>query len=167
MNHYHLNKNNLLIVIISITALSAFFILYNKISQPNTIYNEGKIDFSLLMKKTESEKITGHKIQVEIQNGCGFRGIAKLYTNFLRNNGYDVIDYKNAPNFDYQKTHLIIHKQDTSNFVNEIINILQISPELVSYNYDDDIIYEMTVIIGRDYNILDSYSEVSMHYEPF
>jgi len=157
-----LYKNIFLVI-----TISALFILYNKMSNSDTDYDEKNVDLSLLLKKTQSEKITGHKIQVEIQNGCGHRGIAKLYTNFLRNNGYDVINYKNAINFSYDRTQLIIHKQDTSKFVDEIINILKISPQFVKYNYNNNNIYEITVIIGSDYNNLDSFEEVSMHYEPF
>ena len=74
---------------------------------------------------------------------------------------------KNAKNFNYNRTQIIIHKQDTSKFIDEIINILKISPQLVIYNYNDYNIHEMTVIIGSDYNNLDSFEEVSMHYEPF
>ena len=150
-----------------VITIVAFFTIYNKISYSDQNHRQENVDFSLLMKKTQSEKITGHKIQIEIQNGCGQKGIAKLYTNFLRNNGYDVVNYKNAKNFNYNRTQIIIHKQDTSKFIDEIVNILKISPQLAIYNYNDYSIHEMTVIIGSDYNNLDSFEEVSMHYEPF
>ena len=111
--------------------------------------------------------ITGEKIQIEIQNGCGLKGVAKLYTNFLRDKGYDVIGFSNAPHFNYKNTELIIHKKDSVNFINEISNILSINPKFISYNYNENFIYEMTIIIGKDYNILESFNEVSMYYEPF
>ena len=167
MNNNDSKVNIFYKIVILFSVLSILFIIYNKINYSDTNNNEKNIDLSSLLIKTESEKITGHKIQVEIQNGCGYKGIAKLYTNFLRNNGYDVIGYKNALNFNYEKTQLIIHKQDTSNFIDEIVNILQISLESIIYNYDDNTIYEMTVIVGHDYNILNSYDDVSMYYQPF
>ena len=34
-------------------------------------------------------------------------------------------------------------------------------------NYSNNFLYEMTVIIGNDYNTLESFNEVSMYYEPF
>tara|TARA_Y100001970_G_C14007234_1_gene736496 strand:+ start:534 stop:965 length:432 start_codon:yes stop_codon:yes gene_type:complete len=142
------------------------FFIYNKENFSST-NNEEIIDLSSLIKKTESEKITGEKIQIEIQNGCGLKGVAKLYTNFLRDKGYDVIGFSNAPHFNYKNTELIIHKKDSVNFINEISNILSINPKFISYNYNENFIYEMTIIIGKDYNILESFNEVSMYYEPF
>jgi len=143
------------------------FFIYKYLGNFDENNNHPPVDLSSLIKKTKSEERTGHKIQIEIQNGCGLKGIAKLYTNFLRNKGYDVISFKNASNFNFNKTLLIVHKKDTSNFVDEIINILQINPNSVSYKYNDKIIYEMTVIVGKDYEDLDSFDEVSEHYGPF
>ena len=53
--------------------------------------------------------------EVEILNGCGETGIAKLYTNFLRANNYDVIDSKNADHFNYINTEILIHNKDKQN----------------------------------------------------
>ncbi len=150
----------------TILVISLMFFIYNKENFSST-NNEEIIDLSSLIKKTESEKITGEKIQIEIQNGCGLKGVAKLYTNFLRDKGYDVIGFSNAPHFNYKNTELIIHKKDSVNFINEISNILSINPKFISYNYNENFIYEMTIIIGKDYNILESFNEVSMYYEPF
>ena len=43
-------------------------------------------------------------IEVEILNGCGEKGAADLYTVFLRHHGFDVVDFKNASHFNYNKT---------------------------------------------------------------
>tara|TARA_B100000965_G_scaffold294050_1_gene252008 strand:+ start:614 stop:1096 length:483 start_codon:yes stop_codon:yes gene_type:complete len=125
------------------------------------------VSLSMLIKKTNSEKKFGHKIQVEIQNGCGLKGIAKLYTNFLRDKGYDVISFKNAPHFLYKKTQLVVHQKDTLNFTNEMIDILKINSELVDYSYNNNLLHQMTIIIGDDYKQLDSFNEVKKYYEPF
>ena len=149
-----------------ILTISIIFFTYNK-EKFSSNNNDKSIDLSSLINKTESEKITGEKIQIEIQNGCGLKGVAQLYTNFLRDKGYDVIDFKNAPHFSYKKTQLIIHQKDTLNFTNEMINDLKINSDLVDYNYNNDLIHEMTIIIGEDYNQLDSFNEVKKYYEPF
>ena len=125
------------------------------------------VSLSMLIKKTNTEKKFGHKIQVEIQNGCGLKGIAKLYTNFLRDKGYDVISFKNAPHFSYKKTQLVVHQKDTLNFTNEIVDILKINSELIDYSYNNNLLYHMTIIIGDDYKQLDSFNEVKKYYEPF
>ena len=58
-------------------------------------------DLSTLITKTKYEKKTDHKIQIEIRNGCGVSNLARMYTNFLREQGLDVIDSKNADHFNY------------------------------------------------------------------
>ena len=161
-----MNKNYFFISFILFSVIIFSFIFLNK-DNSKAINNESSIHLSSLFVKTNSELKTGHKIQVQIQNGCGFSGIAKVYTNFLRSHGYDVLEYKNAPHFNFDKTQLIVHKKDTSNFVDEMIKILQIKPDLIKYKYDTNFIYEMTLVIGHDYNSLNSYNEVTMHYEPF
>ena len=129
--------------------------------------NSKKTDLSSLIQKSKSEKKFGEKIQIKILNGCGDKGVADLYKNFLRNKGYDVIDYGNAENFNHINTKLKIHSKNHENFIFEIVEILSIKPDKLEYNYSKNIFYDLTLIIGRDYKNLDSFNEVAMHYEPF
>ncbi len=153
----------------SIICSAIFFILFFFINDNSSdkINNQSSVDLSSLISKTKTEIKTGDKIQIQIQNGCGLSGIAKVYTKFLRTSGYDVLEYTNANHFNFENTQLIVHKKDTVGFVNEMVQILKIKPDFITYNYNNNFIYEMTVIIGHDYNNLDSYNEVTMHYEPF
>lgn len=151
-------------IAIIILFISIYIIYQNDNS--DYLHIQEPVELSSFMVKTNSELITNHKIQLEIQNGCGVKGIAKLYTNFLRENGYDIIGYSNANEFNYDKTKLIIHKKDTSNFINEIINILKIDSKSIIYDYNYNF-FEMTLIIGNDYKLLDSFNEVSKYYAPF
>jgi len=150
-------------VFISVIIYFAYFIIHkNQVQTPHDIYN-----LNTLMKQTNSEKNTGNKIQLEVQNGCGVKGVAILFTNFLRSQGYDVIDSKNAINFNYNNTIIKIHKPNKGNFVEEIIGILNIDSTNVEYDYDNTIFYELTLIIGKDYKYLESFDDISMHYNPF
>ena len=153
----------------SIICSAIFFILFffTNDNSSDKINNQSSVDLSSLISKTKTEIKTGEKIQIQIQNGCGLSGIAKVYTKFLRTSGYDVLEYTNANHFNFENTQLIVHKKDTIGFVNEMVQILKIKPDFITYNYNNNFIYEMTVIIGHDYNNLDSYNEVTMHYEPF
>ena len=67
-------------------------------------------DLSTLITQTTYEKKTGHKIQVEIWNGCGIPKLARMYTDYLRSEGIDVLDSKNADNFDYVETKILHHR---------------------------------------------------------
>lgn len=163
-----INKFKKLIKILTFPLALIFFSIstYYIVNNEKIFTNENK-NLNLMLTQTKSEKITGKKIQLEVLNGCGVKGLAILYANFLRSNGYDVIDFKNAKNFNFKKTKIIIHKQNDSNFVYELIDILKIKPEQIEYNYDNNIFYDLTLIVGEDYNSLNSYSEVAMHYNPF
>ena len=143
------------------------YFLINNYYEKSIISHSGNIDLSKLMKQTKSEKKMGRKIQIKVLNGCGEKGIADLYKNFLRNKGYDVIDYGNAINFDFINTTLKIHNEDHEDFIFEIVDLLNIKPDKLDYNYSRNIFYDMTLIIGKDYKNLKSFIEVSMHYEPF
>ena len=152
-----------LIFVLFFLLIATYMIVNNKaLFSPSTNKN-----LSSLMIQTKSEKITGKKIQLKVLNGCGEKGVAILYTNFLRSKGYDVIEYSNAKNFDFNQTKLRIHKHDNSSFINEIINILSINPNQIEYDYNNNIFYEMSVIIGKDYKNLNSFEGVSMYYNPF
>tara|TARA_B100001750_G_C15466916_1_gene577567 strand:- start:858 stop:1352 length:495 start_codon:yes stop_codon:yes gene_type:complete len=162
-NKLHTIIRNLIFpFILLLLSIFTYYIVNNK-----TIFIEDNTDLNMLMTQTKSEKTTGKKIQLEVLNGCGTKGVAILFTNFLRSNGYDVINFKNAENFNFNKTKIIIHKHDAKNFVNEIIDILALDSKQIEYNFDKNIFYEMTLIIGSDYKKLNSFSEVAMHYNPF
>ena len=125
-------------------------------------------NLSSLMKHSKSEKKTGQKIQISILNGCGQKGAADLYTNFFRSKGFDVIDFGNADNFNYLKTTLIVHNDIQIEHIKELINLISIKPEQMEYKTNDEnIFYTATLVIGKDYNQLKSFSEVSMYYDPF
>ena len=153
----------LTISFISIIIYFAYFIINNNPS----IVMEKNFNLNTLMKQTNSEKITGDKIQLEIQNGCGTKGIANLFMNFLRSEGYDVIDTKNASNFNFKNTIIKIHKPNKGNFVEEIIELLNINSTHIQYDYNENIFYELTLIIGKDYEKLQSFKDVTMHHNPF
>ena len=160
INNTYLSK----FLFFSVIILSSFLIF--KAVTPEQIDNDNK-NLSSLLKKTKSEINTGHKVQISVLNGCGIKGVADLYTNFLRNTGYDVIDYGNAPHFEFKKTKLLVHNKNHKNFIYEIVDLLELNPQQLEYNYDKNIFYDLTLVIGADYSNLNSYSEVSMHYEPF
>ena len=65
-----------------------------------------------LMNQIKTYDSMNEILQIEVLNGCGDKGVADLYANFLRNNSYDVIDYKNADNFDYNASKLIVHSNN-------------------------------------------------------
>ena len=107
-------KNKYLFIFLAMIIIS--LLLFTKKMYP---YNEDHNQDSLssLLPKSQSELKNGYKVQINVLNGCGTKGIADLYTNFLRNEGYDVIDYGNASHFEYNETKLIIHNKNHKEFM--------------------------------------------------
>ena len=123
-------------------------------------------DLSALIIKTKYENKTGHKISVEIQNGCGIPKLANLYTEYLRNEGFDVIDSKNAANFDFLKTQIIQHNGDKARSI-ELAKIMNINDSLISNFESNYLVHDLTLIIGHDYMELESYQNAVVHEIPF
>ena len=113
-------------------------------------------DLSTLLTKTSYEKKTGHKIQVEIWNGCGISNLAVMYTNFLRNEGLDVLDSKNADHFNYAKTTILHHRGDIKRAL-VLADILKIEKSSIIDDKNNNLFYDLTLIIGKDYIDLKSY----------
>ena len=123
-------------------------------------------DLSTLLTKTPYEKKTGHKIQVEIWNGCGISNLAVMYTDFLRNEGLDVLASKNADHFNYLAT-TILHHRGEINRALVLADILKIDENSIVDDKNENLFYDMTLIIGKDYIDLPSYRNAVLFQSPF
>ena len=123
-------------------------------------------DLSTLLTKTSYEKKTGHKIQVEIWNGCGISNLAVMYTDFLRKEGLDVLDSKNADHFNYLKTTILHHRGDINRAL-VLADILKIDKSSIVDDKNENLFYDLTLIIGKDYIDLPSYRDAVLFQPPF
>ena len=103
------------------------------------------------------------KAEIEILNGCGELGVANLYSNFLTQKGFDVIDSKNADNFDYLNTNILVHKKEKMDAAKNLSKILNIN----NIKLDEGGMWDLSLIIGKDYKELDSFKIVKKYYPPF
>ena len=132
----------------------------------NSGINADYLDLSTLLTKTSYEKKTGHKIQIEIWNGCGISNLAVMYTDFLRNEGLDVLDSKNADHFNYLET-TILHHRGEINRALVLADILKIDESSIVDDKNENLFYDMTLIIGKDYIDLPSYRDAVLFHPPF
>ena len=113
------------------------------------------------------------KADVEILNGCGEEGVAKLYTNFLRDLNYDVVSIENAKdkygknNFDHEYSKIIINKKNKLRAAYEMSLKIGIDKENIKKNYDSEYTWDLVLIIGKDYNKLNSYLKIKNNYNTF
>tara|TARA_B100001250_G_scaffold303996_1_gene265803 strand:+ start:150 stop:551 length:402 start_codon:yes stop_codon:yes gene_type:complete len=123
-------------------------------------------DLSTLITKTKYEKETGHKIQVEIKNGCGIPNLARMYTDYLRDEGFDVVDSKNADNFNYLNTKILLHRGELKR-AHELASILNVDQNYIIEDQNKNFFYDLTLIIGHDYINLKSYKNAVLFQPPF
>ena len=123
-------------------------------------------DLSTLITKTSYEKKTGHKIEVEILNGCGIPKLARMYTEYLRSEGIDVLDSKNADNFDQIETKILHHRGEIERAF-ALADIMMIDRNRIIEDQNKNLFFDLTLILGKDYNILPSYHNALMHQQPF
>ena len=103
------------------------------------------------------------KAEIEILNGCGESGVANLYANFLRQKGFDVIESRNADNFDYLNTNILVHKKEMIPVAKNLAKILEIEEiKLIEKG-----MWDLSLIIGKDYKKLDSFEIIKKYYPPF
>ncbi len=97
-----------------------------------------------------------HKdIKVEVLNGCGEKGIAKSFSDYLINQHVDVVRSENTPgnNFDYKNTQLILRTEDFQDIAT-IASLLEINPKdstKVIVETDLNLLTDVTLIIGKDF----------------
>tara|TARA_B100001250_G_C19565142_1_gene685127 strand:- start:155 stop:718 length:564 start_codon:yes stop_codon:yes gene_type:complete len=160
--------------IILLTIISIFFIgsfIYE------LKYNESKthnINLEELLNKQSNlyEKKTGHKIVVEVLNGCGQGKIASMYQNFLRSEGFDVMDAKNALtttgayDYSHKKTKIQIHRGEME-MAYFLSNLMGINDSLIIIKDDETLMIDISLIIGKDFQDLSSYDAVARHYSRY
>jgi hypothetical protein len=90
-------------------------------------------------------------VKVEVLNGCGVAGLAKQVTDFLRLKGFDVVDMGNAENFEFPET-LVVDR------VGDIASAWRVARAMgvntVIQQKDEDLLLDVTLILGRDYHQL-------------
>ena len=123
-------------------------------------------DLGTLITKTAYEKKTDHKIVVEILNGCGIPKLARMYTEYLRSEGIDVMDSKNADNFDQIETKILHHRGDIERAL-ALADIMMIDRNRIIEDKNETLFFDLTLILGKDYKNLASYQNALMHQQPF
>ena len=89
-----------------------------------------------------------------------------MYTDFLRNEGLDVLDSKNADHFNYLET-TILHHRGEINRALVLADILKIDESSIVDEKNENLFYDMTLIIGKDYIDLPSYRDAVLFQPPF
>ena len=90
-------------------------------------------------------------VKVEVLNGCGVDGMARIVGNRLRETGFDVMTLDNADRFDYPES-IVIDRLGTPENADRVAEALGISNRIQQIVPDPFRIESVTVIIGRDFD---------------
>lgn len=101
----------------------------------------------------EKEKQAAEIIQLEVLNGCGAGGVADLFTAFLRDKKFDVVNVSNYISFDIDRTMVIDRTGNMAN-ARKVAEALGVEKENVFQQINNDYFLDVSVIIGRDYKRL-------------
>ncbi len=100
-------------------------------------------------------------IEVEVLNGCGVDGAAQTLTEYLREIGFDVVNSANADNFDYPRT-LILDRRGHHEKAVKVAMKLGIDTTLVAQSLNDDLMLDVTVILGGDFASLHAFQSIAL-----
>lgn len=97
-------------------------------------------------------------IQVEILNGCGFNGVAKIFQDYLRAQGFDVVNTDNYMEdgklrWDIQNS-FVIDRVGQIEQAMAVARSLSIPRENIISKENPDAIYDVSVVIGKDFKNL-------------
>jgi hypothetical protein len=97
-------------------------------------------------------------IQVEVLNGCGFNGVAKIFQSYLRENGFDVVNTDNyiedgKKRWDISKS-MVIDRIGKIEQAMAVARVLDIPSSRVFSRENGNSIYDVSVVIGKDFKSL-------------
>tara|TARA_Y100001968_G_scaffold122919_1_gene111856 strand:+ start:5453 stop:6001 length:549 start_codon:yes stop_codon:yes gene_type:complete len=154
------------ITILSLIIIGFIYSFLSNLNQDEKIIYSNSVNLKKLLVINDYEKKTGHRIKIEILNGCGVVGLADTYSNLFRESGFDVIVSKNAQNFNYSKSQIIL-RYGKMDYAIETAKIMGTPISEIIEDYNQSLDCDVTIIIGKDYNELISFNnaiEVSPPY---
>ncbi len=129
---------------ISIFSLAAVIIYMGYSIFVKVSVDKNKIDEQL------SNQTTSDIIQLEVLNGCGVSGVADRFTDFLRNNNFDVVKTGNYISDDVSES-LVIDRSGNMANAFKTAKALGIKNENVIQQLNKDYFLDVSIVLGRDY----------------
>lgn len=97
--------------------------------------------------------VVTRRLQIEVLNGCGAPGVASGFTDFLRDEGYDVVKTDNYESFNVQRSVVIDRRGNLENGV-RIAKSMGLNEDRVLQEVNEAYLIDASVIIGNDYRTL-------------
>ncbi len=109
---------------------------------------------SMKMVKVEKKSPEPLKIiQVDVLNGCGVKGVGAKFTDFLRRNNIDVVEFKNYKTFQVPHT-LVLDRMGDMSKARRVAEAIGVSEQNIIQEINPDYFVDVSVVIGMDYSSL-------------
>lgn len=104
-------------------------------------------------RENNTGQLVGEVIQVSVRNGCGVSGLAGDLTQFLRKNGFDVVEVGDHTSFDEEQS-IVYDRIGDLESAKKLAAAVGIPEERVVQDIDLEEYLDATIIIGKDYETL-------------
>ena len=111
-----------------------------------------------LSNSEQTEKVQ-KIIRIEVLNGCGDKGIAAKFTDYLRARSFDVVNTGNYRNFEVDSSFVIDRRSLQRNYGNRLAESLGITHNRVEPILSEEMALEATLVLGKDYQSLRGWLE--------
>jgi hypothetical protein len=103
---------------------------------------------------TDTRRRSFEGLRIQVLNGCGVKGLARIITPGLRSFGFDVRETRNAANFDY-KASTIIDRTGDLEMARIVADSVGVDAQNVSSAAAPNLVdIDLTLIVGADYRRL-------------
>lgn len=103
---------------------------------------------SACREKEVAEVFIPNTGQIQVLNGSGKGGAAEYFRNYLADQGFDIIEFGNAPSWNYART-IVVARTANKNIAGDLAKILH--TDNLIHLFDPTALVDATVFIGRDY----------------
>lgn len=139
---------NLAIVVLGLTTIVLLYALVTRSFLPRTDP----------AREANPAGLVGDILQLEVRNGAGASGIAGTTTQFLRDNGFDVVEVGDHERFDVGQS-VVIDRVGDLEAARKVAATLGVPPARVQQDIQPDLYLDATVILGGDYEQLRPFRE--------
>jgi LytR cell envelope-related transcriptional attenuator len=155
----HKFKNYSLNALIILLAAITIYLIYSFYTRMNVTRSGDKKEIAT---DTSSVHITQQPsrqtLQIDVQNGSGVQGIANKFTDYLRANGFDVVETGNFSTSDI-KTTMVIDRTGNIKNAKRVASSLGVPERYVIQQISKDYLLDATVVIGADYSELNPFKQ--------
>lgn len=138
---------------IGVVGLAAILLIYSLVTRSFLPRTDA-------VREANPLQLVGDIMQIEVRNGCGVNGLAGTATQYLRSQGFDVVEVGDHSRFDVAESAVIDRVGDLE-AAGKIAAALGIAPENVRQEVRPDLYLDATVILGMDYASLRPFEEAS------